>query len=64
MLIYFTFRNTTVTFFAPQRKADVAQSKAVSPAPKTNTRPFNLGNLSAVLEQEQLLHELLTIPKS
>uniref|UniRef100_A0A1B0B868 Uncharacterized protein n=1 Tax=Glossina palpalis gambiensis TaxID=67801 RepID=A0A1B0B868_9MUSC len=32
-------RNTTKTRLAPQRSADVAQSKAVSPAPKTMTLP-------------------------
>jgi len=47
---------------APHRNEDVAQSKAVSPAPNTNTRPFNLGNLGVLEEQEQLLHELLSIP--
>jgi hypothetical protein len=35
---------TTKTFLAPQRKADVAQSNAVSPAPKTIAVPYNLGN--------------------
>ena len=37
-------RKTTKTRLAPQRKADVAQSKAVSPAPKTMTVPCRDGN--------------------
>jgi len=32
-------RNTTNTFLAPQRSAEVAQSNAVSPAPSTTTLP-------------------------
>jgi hypothetical protein len=32
-------RNTTNTFFAPHRRAEVAQSNAVSPAPSTTTLP-------------------------
>ena len=38
------FRKTTKTRLAPQRKADVAQSNAVSPAPKTMTVPCSDGN--------------------
>lgn len=38
------FLKTTKTRFAPQRNADVAQSKAVSPAPKTTTVPCNAGS--------------------
>ena len=37
-------RNTTNTLRAPQRRAEVAQSKAVSPAPSTTTVPWILGN--------------------
>ena len=37
-------RKTTKTLLAPQRKAEVAQSKAVSPAPKTITVPCSDGN--------------------
>ena len=37
-------RNTIKTFLAPHRKADVAQSKAVSPAPSTITLPCTLGS--------------------
>ena len=33
------FLKTTYTFLAPQRSADVAQSKAVSPAPRTMAVP-------------------------
>lgn len=36
-------RNTTKTFLAPHRNADVAQSKAVSPAPSTMTLPNSFG---------------------
>lgn len=32
-------RKTTNTFLAPHLRADVAQSKAVSPAPRTTTLP-------------------------
>lgn len=39
------FLKTTVTLLAPQRRALVAQSKAVSPAPKTITLPGKLGSL-------------------
>ena len=39
------FLNTMYTFFAPQRRADVAQSNAVSPTPSTITFPYTLGNL-------------------
>ncbi len=38
------FRNTTKTLLAPHLKAEVAQSKAVSPAPRTTTVPNNLGS--------------------
>ena len=38
------FLNTTKTRFAPLRSAEVAQSKAVSPAPRTITVPYNSGN--------------------
>lgn len=34
-------RKTTVTLSAPILKADLAQSRAVSPIPKTTTCPFN-----------------------
>lgn len=37
---------TTVTLYAPTLKADLAQSKAVSPIPKTITWPFNWYNFS------------------
>ena len=37
------FLKTTNTFFAPHRRADVAQSKAVSPAPSTIAVPRSLG---------------------
>lgn len=37
------FRNTTKTFLAPHRSAEVAQSKAVSPAPSTMTVPWSIG---------------------
>ena len=37
------FLKMTNTFFAPQRRADVAQSKAVSPAPSTITVPRSTG---------------------
>ena len=37
------FLKATNTFLAPHLKADVAQSNAVSPAPKTTTIPVNLG---------------------
>ena len=36
-------RKTTNTFLAPQRRAEVAQSKAVSPAPSTTTVPDSCG---------------------
>ena len=36
---------TRNTFFAPHLSADVAQSNAVSPAPKTMTVPYKLGNV-------------------
>ena len=36
-------RNTTNTFLAPQRSAEVAQSNAVSPAPSTITLPKREG---------------------
>ena len=39
------FLNIIYTFFAPHRRADVAQSNAVSPTPKTITFPYTLGNL-------------------
>ena len=39
------FRNTTNTFLAPQRSADVAQSKAVSPAPNTIQVPCISGSV-------------------
>lgn len=38
------FLNTTKTLLAPQRSADVAQSNAVSPAPKTMTVPYSAGS--------------------
>lgn len=38
------FRKMTKTRRAPHRMADVAQSKAVSPAPRTTTLPYNCGN--------------------
>ncbi|QQP51182.1 Dihydropyrimidine dehydrogenase [Caligus rogercresseyi] len=38
------FRKTTKTLFAPHRIAEVAQSKAVSPAPRTMTSPYNSGS--------------------
>ena len=37
-------RNAIVTREAPQRRADVAQSMAVSPAPRTTTRPLMVGS--------------------
>ena len=37
------FLNATNTLRAPQRRADVAQSNAVSPAPKTTTLPWSCG---------------------
>ena len=37
------FLKTTKTLLAPQRRAEVAQSKAVSPAPSTMTLPCRLG---------------------
>ena len=37
------FLKMTNTLFAPQRRADVAQSKAVSPAPSTITVPRSSG---------------------
>lgn len=37
-------RNTTKTFRAPHLSADVAQSNAVSPAPRTTTLPNKLGS--------------------
>ena len=37
------FLNTTYTRFAPQRRADVAQSNAVSPHPSTTTLPDREG---------------------
>lgn len=40
-------RKTTKTFLAPHRKADVAQSNAVSPAPRTITFPCNDGSWGA-----------------
>ena len=39
------FLNMIYTFFAPHRRADVAQSNAVSPTPSTITFPYILGNL-------------------
>ena len=39
-------RNMTYTFSAPHLKADVAQSKAVSPAPNTITLPYILGRVA------------------
>ena len=39
------FLNTTNTFLAPQRRAEVQQSKAVSPAPSTIAVPDSSGNL-------------------
>lgn len=38
------FRKTTKTFRAPHRRAEVAQSKAVSPAPRTITLPRRDGS--------------------
>ena len=38
------FRKTTNTLRAPQRRAEVAQSNAVSPAPKTMTLPWREGS--------------------
>lgn len=38
------FLNITNTFRAPQRSAEVQQSKAVSPHPRTMTFPNNSGN--------------------
>lgn len=38
-------RKTTNTRLAPQRRADVAQSNAVSPAPRTITLPCSEGSL-------------------
>lgn len=37
-------RNATITRAAPQRREDVAQSMAVSPAPSTMTRPKSAGS--------------------
>lgn len=37
------FLKHTYTLLAPQRRAEVAQSNAVSPAPRTITTPFNSG---------------------
>lgn len=37
------FLNTTKTLLAPHLSADVAQSKAVSPAPRTMTLPWRRG---------------------
>lgn len=38
------FLKTTKTFFAPHLSAEVAQSKAVSPAPRTTTFPRREGS--------------------
>jgi len=38
------FRKTTKTFLAPHRRAEVAQSKAVSPAPRMITLPRRDGS--------------------
>lgn len=37
------FLKVTKTLVAPHLRADVAQSKAVSPAPSTNTLPLSIG---------------------
>lgn len=39
-------RKTTYILLAPHRIAEVAQSKAVSPAPNTITFPYKLGRLA------------------
>ena len=39
-------RNTTNTLRAPHLRADVAQSNAVSPAPRTITLPYNVGRVA------------------
>ena len=39
-------RKTTNTRLAPHLKAEVQQSKAVSPAPSTMTLPDNCGNFA------------------
>lgn len=43
------FLNTTYTLLAPHLRADVAQSKAVSPAPSTITLPDSWGSLDLQL---------------
>lgn len=43
------FLKTTNTLLAPQRSADVAQSKAVSPAPRTMTTPDRDGRVDLQL---------------
>lgn len=43
-------RKTTKTLRAPQRNADVAQSKAVSPAPNTITVPLSFGKAWAAAD--------------
>lgn len=45
------FRKTTNTLVAPHLSAEVAQSKAVSPAPRTITLPWRDGK-----EQQHELH--------
>ena len=46
LIVVKPFLNVRNTRFAPHRRADVAQSKAVSPAPSTITFPWSSGNLA------------------
>ena len=45
LMVVKPFLNTTKTLRAPQRSAEVAQSKAVSPAPSTITEPCSWGSV-------------------
>lgn len=51
---------TTKTFLAPQRNADVAQSKAVSPAPKTKTVPYREGSVEQATVEYPFLEPCAT----
>ncbi|CAG0921809.1 unnamed protein product [Notodromas monacha] len=42
-------RKTTKTLLAPHRRAEVAQSKAVSPAPRTMTLPWKMLDMKALM---------------
>ena len=53
------FLKTTNTRLAPQRRAEVAQSNAVSPAPSTMTLPWRLGREGAL--QEHIPEETKTL---